>query len=134
MAARLTLLLLGAAYLICAFAQTENVQEGKKRCERALPLMPWQENYRVFCKYLCLGFPMRFENEEDGIGCGPFNLLGRVCKDGECVKKDSPPAKLTTAFEQTGKKEHETTNGTRRTKEPEDRSTTASGQNYSSVF
>lgn len=139
MAARLALLLLGAACISCVFAQTEEIRDDKKRCDRLLPVMPWRGNYRLNCKYLCKGWPFRTENEEDGIPCGPLNLLGRVCKDGKCVKEGSrpgteSPAEFTTTVEETSTEEHETKDGPGTTEEPEIRSTADSTQKSWPIF
>ncbi|XP_070389778.1 uncharacterized protein [Dermacentor albipictus] len=66
----------------------EDVVYGK--CRRVIPLLPWRSSYRLTCRYLCRGWPIRYENEPDGIPCGPFGaFFNRVCNGGKCVRAAS---------------------------------------------
>ncbi|XP_077534834.1 uncharacterized protein LOC144146779 [Haemaphysalis longicornis] len=152
MAARLALVLLFAACISCAFAQKEDVRKEKEQCERAFGLMPWRDNYRLNCRYLCKGWPIRFGYEEDGKPCGPFNLLRRVCKGGKCVKETSRPSmdypeesetsrpsmdypeEFITAIDELVSEEDETTAARETTTETEVGSTSSSSQESSSMF
>ncbi|KAL3213408.1 hypothetical protein MRX96_035419 [Rhipicephalus microplus] len=73
----------------CLFApSTGQYIEGK--CLRAIPLAPWKTSYRTSCRYLCFGWPIRYDTEPDGIHCGVFAPLFRthVCRDGKCVEAE----------------------------------------------
>ncbi|KAK8774092.1 hypothetical protein V5799_011374 [Amblyomma americanum] len=93
MRSHVALCLLAAAFVGCVIvsADEDPSQLGPDECERLFPLPPWRMNYRVSCKYLCKGWPMRWGNEPDGIPCGVTAAIstGNVCKEGQCVKASS---------------------------------------------
>ncbi|XP_037278102.2 uncharacterized protein LOC119171335 isoform X1 [Rhipicephalus microplus] len=71
--------------------QDGDPEEGK--CTRAFPLprLQKQNSYRVKCRYLCRGWPRRFQAEPDGITCGVFGGFSnrRYCSGGKCVRRKS---------------------------------------------
>ncbi|KAK8778149.1 hypothetical protein V5799_020509 [Amblyomma americanum] len=63
--------LVGTCISISTATRGEAIKDfGNKKCERAVPLPPWASAYRGKCTYICKGWPLRVENEPDGIACG----------------------------------------------------------------
>ncbi|XP_077534830.1 uncharacterized protein LOC144146775 [Haemaphysalis longicornis] len=80
--------LFAAAYIWCVAAgpvpEASALFYGKPKCSR---MFPWTEGEGVSgCTYLCRGWPIRRENEPDGVSCQGDGL--RICLNGECVGID----------------------------------------------
>ncbi|XP_049519488.1 uncharacterized protein LOC119443973 isoform X2 [Dermacentor silvarum] len=85
----LALFVATCASLVASSTEVEVVGNGK--CGRAFPLPPWRSSYRLKCTYLCRGWPIRYDNEPDGIHCGLLAALVKthVCSGGKCVRAPS---------------------------------------------
>ncbi|KAL1484532.1 hypothetical protein MTO96_050013 [Rhipicephalus appendiculatus] len=60
----------------------KNYGKGGARCERAFDL---QLPFRVRCRYLCKGWPVRAINEADGEPCAALFRGTGKCQNGRCV-------------------------------------------------
>nr|XP_050029135.1 uncharacterized protein LOC126525118 [Dermacentor andersoni] len=88
----------------CASLVASSTGQGEEdgvygKCRRAFPLPPWRSSYRVMCTYMCRGWPIRYENEPDGIPCGALAAFVKthVCSGGKCVS--APSVETTTSGE-----------------------------------
>ncbi|XP_075542573.1 uncharacterized protein LOC142576357 [Dermacentor variabilis] len=88
----------------CASLVASSTGQGEEdgvygKCRRAFLLPPGQSSYRVMCTYMCRGWPIRYENEPDGIPCGALAAFVKthVCSGGKCV--GAPSVENTTSWE-----------------------------------
>ncbi|KAL3213401.1 hypothetical protein MRX96_035413 [Rhipicephalus microplus] len=64
------------------FPSWKNYGKGGARCARAFDL---QLPFRVRCRYLCKGWPVRAVNEADGEPCAALFRGTGTCQNGRCV-------------------------------------------------
>ncbi|XP_077532408.1 uncharacterized protein LOC144144771 [Haemaphysalis longicornis] len=72
---------------VVARQDASNEPPEPSKCERAMPLPDWWQ-HRLYCTYLCDGWPIRTENEPDGITCGVSSEGKTVCMGGKCVSAE----------------------------------------------